>query len=120
MRLFRLGPHDTSHSPMFERVHVNGVYVDTRPDEGRGTIMKSQKAKEVGVRILRPDVVAQLGTAASNSKSARHARPTFDDLHARITTRAYELYVQRGCREGRAVEDWLDAEREIVSREFPG
>ncbi|HEX4968381.1 MAG TPA: DUF2934 domain-containing protein [Nitrospiraceae bacterium] len=105
---------------MFERVHVNGVYVYTRPDEGRGTIMKSQKAKEVEVRILRQDVVAQLGTAASNSKSARHARPTFDDLHARITTRAYELYVQRGCREGRAVEDWLDAEREIVSREFPG
>ena len=120
MRLFRLGPHDTSHSPMCERVHVNGVYVYTRSDEGRGTIMKSQKAKEVGVRILRQDLVAQLGTAASNSKSARHARPTFDDLHARITTRAYELYVQRGRREGCAVEDWLDAEREIVSREFPG
>jgi len=82
--------------------------------------MKSHKAKEAGVRTLRPDVVAQLGPAASSSKAARHAQPTFDDLHARITTRAYELYVQRGRREGCAMEDWLDAERQIVSREFPG
>ncbi len=81
--------------------------------------MKSQKAKEAGERKPHPVVVNQLGTAASSSKPARHARPSFDDLHARITTRAYELYVQRGCREGCAVEDWLDAEQESVSREFP-
>ena len=82
--------------------------------------MKSQKAKEAGVRKPPPDVVNQLGTAASSSKSAHQARPAFDDLHARITTRAYELYVQRGRREGYALEDWLDAEGEIVNREFPG
>lgn len=35
------------------------------------------------------------------------------------TTRAYELYVESGCREGCALEDWLDAERDILSREFP-
>ena len=82
--------------------------------------MKSQKSKEAGVRKLPPEAVNQLGTAASSSKSAHQARPAFDDLHARITTRAYELYVQRGRRDGCAVEDWLDAEREIVGREFPG
>jgi len=43
----------------------------------------------------------------------------FDDLHARIMVRAYELYVERGCREGYAEQDWLDAEREIVGRTFP-
>ncbi len=46
-------------------------------------------------------------------------QPTFDDLHARITVRAYELYVERGRREGYAEQDWLDAEREIVGRTFP-
>jgi hypothetical protein len=35
------------------------------------------------------------------------------------TTRAYELYVERGCREGCTLEDWLDAELKILSREFP-
>ena len=77
------------------------------------TLMKPQNVKEEGVRNPRPDVVNQFGTAVFTSKSARQARPSFDDLHARIATRAYELYVQRDCREGGAVEDWLEAEREI-------
>ena len=81
--------------------------------------MKSQKAKEAGAKKPLPIVVNQPDTAGSSSKLAHHARPSFDDLHARIITRAYELFVERGCREGCAVEDWLDAEREIVSREFP-
>lgn len=42
--------------------------------------------------------------------------PVFDDVHARITGRAYELYIERGRREGYAEQDWLDAEREIVGR----
>ena len=80
--------------------------------------MKSQKAQEAGERKPRP-----LGSASSAqpplAASAPHARPSFDDLHARIATRAYELFVERGCREGCAVEDWLDAEGDIVRREFP-
>lgn len=80
--------------------------------------MKPQKAQGAE-RKPHPVVVSQLDTAASSSKLARHAQSSFDDLHARIATRAYELYVQRGCRQGCAVEDWLEAEREIVSREFP-
>lgn len=39
-----------------------------------------------------------------------------DVLRARIERRAYELYVERGCRQGCALEDWLDAEKEILSR----
>ena len=35
------------------------------------------------------------------------------------TTRAYDFYVEKGCREGCTPEDWLDAEREILSWEFP-
>ena len=88
-------------------------------DERRAIIMKSQKAQGVGERKPRPVMGSQFDTATPSSKPARHARPSFDDLHARIATRAYELYVQRGCREACAEEDWLDAEREIVSREFP-
>jgi hypothetical protein len=81
--------------------------------------MKSQKAQEAGERKRPLGVVNQPGTAASTGKPARHAQPSFDDLHAHIATRAYELYIQRGCREGCAMEDWLEAEREIVSRKFP-
>ena len=81
--------------------------------------MKSRKAREAGERKPAPIVANQLSSAGPNNKPARQTRPTFDDLHARITTRAYDLYVERGCREACALEDWLEAEREIVSCEFP-
>jgi hypothetical protein len=38
-----------------------------------------------------------------------------DDLRERIAKRAYELYLERGCRAGCDVEDWVDAEREILA-----
>jgi len=36
-----------------------------------------------------------------------------DDLRDRIAKRAYELYLDRGCRLGCDLEDWVDAERQI-------
>ena len=81
--------------------------------------MKLQKAQDTGERKPRAGMINKAGTATSISKPARHAQPSFDDLYAHIATRAYGLYLQRGCREGCAEEDWLDAEREIVNGEFP-
>jgi hypothetical protein len=42
-----------------------------------------------------------------------------EDLNRLIAKRAYELYVERGYRHGYATEDWLDAEREVLSRMPP-
>lgn len=39
-----------------------------------------------------------------------------DDLHILITKRAYALHTERGYRQGYALDDWLDAEREILSQ----
>jgi H+-transporting ATPase len=41
------------------------------------------------------------------------------DLTPQIATRAYELYEQRGHRDGRAVQDWEQAEREIRKEGSP-
>ena len=38
------------------------------------------------------------------------------DLEAEIRFRAYELYEQRGCTPGQEEQDWIAAEREILSR----
>ncbi|PYX57692.1 MAG: hypothetical protein DMG73_12445 [Acidobacteria bacterium] len=38
------------------------------------------------------------------------------NLEDEIRRRAYELYEQRGCQSGHEHEDWLIAEREILSR----
>jgi H+-transporting ATPase len=41
------------------------------------------------------------------------------DVTPQIATRAYALYDQRGRQDGRAVQDWLQAEREIRKDEPP-
>ena len=38
------------------------------------------------------------------------------DLEAEIRFRAYELYEQRGCTPGQEADDWIAAEREVLSR----
>ena len=47
-----------------------------------------------------------------------HAPPLSpcEDLHVLIAKRAHELYGERGYRGGSALDDWLDAEREILSQ----
>ncbi|THJ25386.1 MAG: DUF2934 domain-containing protein [Nitrospira sp. CG24E] len=47
-------------------------------------------------------------------EAARQLRSSNEDLHERIALRAYELYAQWGWREDHALDDWLDAEREIL------
>jgi hypothetical protein len=41
------------------------------------------------------------------------------DVTPQIAKRAYELYEQRGRRDGQAGQDWLQAEREIRKDESP-
>jgi hypothetical protein len=41
-------------------------------------------------------------------------RPPEPMLEHAIRLRAYELYAQRGMAEGHAVQDWLEAEAEVV------
>ena len=41
------------------------------------------------------------------------------DVTILIATRAHELYAERGYRHGYALDDWLEAEREILSRVPP-
>jgi len=50
---------------------------------------------------------------ADTTQAALPEQILSDDLRERIASRAYELYLARGCRQGCEVEDWVDAEREI-------
>jgi len=52
---------------------------------------------------------------AAQTPSARPLSPC-DDLHILIAKRAYELYGERGYGHGAALDDWLEAEREILSQ----
>ena len=50
------------------------------------------------------------------SSPTRQDMQDTDGLQGTIATRAYALYEERGYRHGCDLQDWLDAEREIVSR----
>ncbi|MFZ0284412.1 MAG: DUF2934 domain-containing protein [Terriglobales bacterium] len=50
-------------------------------------------------------------------KASPSGNSTTADLEAQIRLRAYELYQERGYTPGQENEDWLRAEREVMTRE---
>jgi len=81
--------------------------------------MKVPSAKQKDEKKSRMIISGPDGSSSATNESTQRKKPAFEDLHVRISLRAYDLYLQRGSREGHAQEDWLDAEREILDREFP-
>jgi hypothetical protein len=41
-----------------------------------------------------------------------------ENMDERIRTRAYERYLNRGCVDGADVEDWIQAEQEVIDSVF--
>ncbi len=41
------------------------------------------------------------------------------DLYSEIAKIAYEIYVQRGCVHGNDIDQWLEAERLVLSNHVP-
>lgn len=66
-----------------------------------------------------PKTTASNGTGRVPSTTTRDEIPIElpDGMWNRISRKAYELWEQRGCQEGTALQDWLDAE-EIVMEEI--
>jgi hypothetical protein len=52
-----------------------------------------------------------------NRDKARNEGRTQVELAAEIRRRAYELYEQRGKQDGNALEDWAEAEAEVLEPE---
>jgi hypothetical protein len=54
--------------------------------------------------------VVTMPTVEWNSQAANRSADVTDRYVAR---RAFELYCERGCRDGHDLDDWLQAEREL-------
>ena len=83
---------------------------------GTTTIMASPKAHKPKSRSRRGKTQDLPPAAPEIAHDPVHY---CEDLSDRISQRAHALYVDRGYRDGCALQDWLDAEREILSREQP-
>jgi hypothetical protein len=79
---------------------------------------KSEKAERKHQELA--EAVAPARSTAQEMPSNQSGNPEksyFQDLGARIAQRAYELHEQRGRVHGHDFEDWLEAERQILSAE---
>jgi hypothetical protein len=80
-------------------------------------------SKETTVNRATPAKPATTPHAGSGSEETRRAEQAAQraGLHqGLVAERAYELYEQRGRQEGRALEDWLNAESQLLGRAIQG
>jgi hypothetical protein len=71
-------------------------------------------SKKTTVSRATPAATSHAGSGREQTGPAEQAAGRADAHQDRIAQRAYGLYEQRGRQEGRALEDWLKAERQLV------
>ena len=76
-------------------------------------VVKKQKKKENGA----PKAPTRESPGANPQASS--AEITSAAAHGLIAKRSYEFYAAGGYREGHALDDWLEAEREILGHKKP-
>jgi len=57
--------------------------------------------------------------AAQQRANASHPEPVVAAMltHEEIAKCAYEIYVEKGCRQGQSEQNWLQAERELKNQQ---
>jgi hypothetical protein len=76
-----------------------------------GTVSKS---RQPGTASGTPDGLRQDESESSISRPRSADRPSESRID-RIARRAHQIYEARGGQHGKAIEDWLQAEREVDS-----
>ena len=76
---------------------------------GRSGAVKGQG--QPTVRERKPMVTRELERGQDQTRLS-------DDLSARIAARAYSFYERRGYEDGYDREDWLEAERRVLTEEL--
>ena len=55
--------------------------------------------------------------SAETAPGEDEALSALENAHQKIAGRAYQLHLDRGAEDGRALEDWLRAEQEVLGEE---
>lgn len=72
--------------------------------------------RKIKKKARRRPTGSQSSTSAAEPSLIKPSVSSCDDLKIMIAKRAYELYSERGYRHGFALDDWIEAEREILSQ----
>lgn len=80
--------------------------------------MKSKQPRPTSSRKRTASPTNKSSARGSRGPQLTTASREAAELQARIAKRAYELFEQRGGQDGYALEDWLQAEREVRGTAF--
>jgi Protein of unknown function (DUF2934) len=80
--------------------------------------MDTQQPRQTPVKTRRV-VTTKISTTDTGAVPSKPPVSACDDFQLLIARRAHELHVERGYRDGHALDDWLEAEREILSQVPP-
>ncbi len=90
-------------------------------ENGAGPSPNSRKPKAVTTkkreRTPSTRTAKRTGGPKGGGALAKHKPPTSEELYAKISKLAYELYERRGWHHGENLSDWLDAERQVLAQE---
>ena len=102
-----------------------------RPAKSRKKVpaKKPKKTADGGKTTQKPKAAPRRKVSSGKTINPKQDRVTaplraesqqryFEVLGSRIADRAYKLYVQRGQEHGHDIEDWLEAERQILPKEI--
>ena len=68
----------------------------------------------------KPTATSHAGPGSEKTGPAEQAARRAEVHQGRVAQRAYELYEQRGRQEGRDLEDWLNAESQLLGYAIQG
>lgn len=107
------GPSESSPRSAFSQSSQSSSQTGAHPSADQSGVAKAPSpiAKNIGSSpsVLNP------GGSVQEGRHAQGMRPSGQELHERIRARAYELFEQRGRREGLDQEDWAQAEAEVLA-----
>ena len=70
--------------------------------------------------LAKPAATSHAGPGSEKTGPAEQAALRAEVHQGLVAQCAYELYEQRGRQEGRDLEDWLNAESQLLGRAFQG
>jgi len=73
---------------------------------------KTQSVSRATQRTTRIPVESRSNENTRTNQPDEHSQ----DLHARISERAYALYEEQGRDDGHTLEDWLAAEQQVLNQ----
>jgi hypothetical protein len=85
-------------------------------EKSPGSPRKRTSPKKEKALVKEPNAVTPIDGGAAPGARQFEASAFQNEIESKIRRRAYELFEERGRREGFAHEDWARAEAEVLSR----